>query len=114
MQAIPNSLPDKDASYLHAGGVPIGAYDPKYENLMRVMGNTDFRYITFFAQNYFSHAYPCQVKYYVDHIGAKLLIPSHSQNPERLLPGPGGRQFLQEYGVSYVWTGESLEPAGQN
>lgn len=66
MQAIPNSLPDKDASYLHAGGVPIGAYDPKYEN------------------------------------------------PERLLPGPGGRQFLPEYGVSYVWTGESLETAGQN
>lgn len=105
------SLPDKDASYLHAGGVPIGAYDPKYENLMRVMRNTNFRYITFFAQNYFSHAYPCQVKYYVDNIGAKVLIPSHSQNPERLLPGPGGRQFLPEYGVSYVWNGEGLEPA---
>ena len=32
MQAIPNSLPDKDASYLHAGGVTTGAYDPKYGN----------------------------------------------------------------------------------
>lgn len=97
------SLPAEQSSYLHAGGTPIGAYDPKYENLMRILSLTGFTYITFFAKNYFSHAYPCQVKYYVDHIGARILIPSHSENPERLLPGPGSVQFIPELGVTYTY-----------
>lgn len=104
------SLPADQASYLHAGGTPIGAYDPQYENLMRVLDQTGFTYITFFAKNYFSHAYPCQVKYYVDHIGARVLIPSHSENPERLLPGPGGVQFIPQLGVTYTYQDGAMVP----
>lgn len=102
------SFPAEQASYLHAGGTPIGAYDPRYENLMRILGQTAFRYITFFSKNYFSHAYPCQVKYYVDQIDARVLIPSHSENPERLLPGKNGVQFIPALGVTYTYRDGAL------
>ena len=102
------SLPANQASYLHAGGTPIGAYDPKYENLMRILDLTGFDYITFFAKNYFSHAYPCQVKYYVDNIDARVLIPSHSENPERLLPGQNGVQFIPALGVTSIYKDGAL------
>ncbi len=97
------SLPDAQGSYLHAGGAPIGAYDPRYQNLLRVLERTAFRYVTFFAENYFSHAYPCQVKYYVDQIDPRVLIPSHSENPERLLPGAHGVQFIPRLGTTYLY-----------
>ena len=102
-------LPDQGAAYLHAGGIPIGAYDPKYANLMRILEHTGFTYSTFFAKNYFSHAYPCQVKYYVDSIDARVLIPSHSEEPERLLPGPNGVQFIPELGVTYTYEDGKME-----
>ena len=97
------SLPDEQGGYLHAGGTPIGAYDPHYQNLRRILARTGFQYVTFFAENYFSHAYPCQVKYYVDQIDARILIPSHSENPERLLPGGHGVQFIPRLGTTYVY-----------
>lgn len=97
------SLPAENASYLHAGGMPIGAYDPAYQNLMRILKISGFHYVTFFAKNYFSHAYPCQVKYYVDQINPHILIPSHSENPERLLPGKDGIQFIPDEGTTYLY-----------
>lgn len=103
------SLPNHEASYLHAGGTPIGNYDPAYENLMKILRISNFNYITFFAKNYFSHAYPCQVKYYVDQIDAKILIPSHSQNPERLLPPEGRIQFIPKLMQKYFFDGNTLQ-----
>lgn len=94
-------LPSKDGAYLHAGGMPIGEFDPAYENLMRILERTDFKYITFFSKRYFGHGYPPQVKYFVDEVDPKILIPCHGQNPERLLPKTG-KQLLPIEGETYI------------
>ncbi len=94
-------LPAVNGSYLHADGMPIGAFDPAYENLMRIIERTDFTYITFFSKHYFGHGYPPQVKYFVDEVDPKILIPCHGFNPERLLPNTG-RQLLPIEGETYI------------
>ncbi|MEH7252100.1 MBL fold metallo-hydrolase, partial [Neobacillus niacini] len=47
------------------------------------------------------HAIPSHLKYIVDRIDPKILIPLHSFNPERLKP-KSGIQLLVDYGVDYV------------
>ena len=76
-------LPNDNACYLHAGGTPIGAYDPAYANMKKVLELSGFTHINFFMNNYFTHAYPSQLKYYCDKIDAKVLIPTHGYKPER-------------------------------
>ena len=94
-------LPAKEGAYLHADGIPIGAFDPAYENLLRIINRTDFKYVTFFCKNYFGHGYPPQVKYFVDEVDPKVLIPCHGFNPERLLP-KNGVQLLPIEGETYI------------
>jgi ribonuclease J len=94
-------LPGEDGAYLHADGIPIGAFDPAYQNLLRIVGRTKFEYVTFFCKNYFGHGYPQQIKYFVDQVDPKVLIPCHGFNPERLLPN-NGLQLLPELGKTYI------------
>lgn len=94
-------LPDKDGAYLHADGIPIGEFDPAYQNLKRILSRTQFKYVTFFCKNYFGHGYPPQVKYFSDQIDPKILIPCHGFNPERLLPNHG-EQLLPVEGKTYI------------
>jgi ribonuclease J len=94
-------LPDEGGAYLHADGIPIGEFDPAYKNLMRIIGRTKFRYVTFFSKNYFGHGYPAQVKYFCDQVDPKVLVPCHGFNPERLLPNHG-EQLLPIEGKTYV------------
>ena len=95
-------LPNKNAYYLHAGGIPIGEYDPAYQNLKRVIQLCGFKHINFFMENYFSHAYPCQLKYYCDEIQPKVLVPAHGYNPERLLPHKNSTRLLPKKDVTYI------------
>ncbi|MBQ7890137.1 MAG: hypothetical protein IJ356_10295 [Erysipelotrichaceae bacterium] len=101
-------LPNQDACYLHSGGIPIGAYDPAYANMQRILEMAGFTHINFFMNNYFSHAYPPQVKYYCDEIDAKVLIPTHGNNPERLLAKEGRQRLLPKLGVTYVMEDDKL------
>jgi len=101
-------LPNENACYLHSGGTPIGAYDPAYRNLQNILSRAGFTHVNFFMDNYFTHAYPSQLKYYVDCINAKVLVPAHGKNPERLL-APEGRQRLLPKAMSvYEFDGEKL------
>jgi len=102
-------LPDTDGAYLHADGIPIGAFDPAYANLLRVVGRTQFEYVTFFSKNYFGHGYPQQIKYFCDEVDAKVLVPCHSFNPDRLLP-KSGVQLLPEIGKAYILANGQLTP----
>jgi ribonuclease J len=102
-------LPDDKGAYLHADGIPIGDFDPAYKNMLRIIGRTQFKYVTFFCKNYFGHGYPSQVKYFCDEIDPKVLIPCHSFNPERLLPNHGV-QLLPELGKPYVLVDGRLVP----
>lgn len=95
------SLPAENAVYIHADGIPIGAFDPSYKNMCRIVEKAGFDYVTFFCENYFGHGYPCQVKHFVDEVDPKVLIPCHSYNPERLLPNHGV-QLLPEMYKTYI------------
>lgn len=101
-------LPNENACYLHSGGIPIGAYDPAYANMQKILKMAGFTHINFFMNNYFSHAYPPQVKYYCDQIDAKVLIPTHGYNPERLLAKEGRERLLPKYKTAYVFDGTKL------
>lgn len=93
------SLPGKDGVYIHMGGAPIGEFDPAYQKMCRIVETAGF---TFSAslENYLGHSYPGQVKYFVDYVDPKVLIPCHSHHPERLLP-LNGKQLLPELGKVY-------------
>jgi ribonuclease J len=101
------SLPNEGASYLHAGGVPMGDFDPAYERLKRLLDMAGFKYIPFFDPNYFDHAYPQQAKYYVDRIDARTLIPCHGFHPERLKAPTGRVQFIPAQGQPYSFDHET-------
>lgn len=101
-------LPNENACYLHSGGIPIGAYDPAYANMQKILKLAGFTHINFFMNNYFSHAYPPQVKYYCDQIDAKVLIPTHGNNPERLLAKKGRERLLPRLKTAYVFDGDKL------
>lgn len=93
-------LPGKDGVYLHLGGAPSGELDPAYQKMCGMVETAGF---TFSAspENYLGHSYPGQVKYFVDFIDPKVLIPCHSNHPERLLP-LHGKQLLPELDKVYI------------
>jgi ribonuclease J len=97
----------KGTMYLHDGGIPIGEFDPAFKNLERVLNFTNTEFVSYFDLNYFSHPYPCQVKYYCDTIDAKVLIPTHGFNPERLKPRMGRQQLVPELRRTYIFDKES-------
>lgn len=101
-------LPSTNASYLHSGGTPIGSFDPAYKNLMRIIEAAGFTHVNFFMNNYFTHAYPSQVRYYCDEIDAKVLIPTHGAVPRRLVASKGRKQLLPKLRQTYVFNGEEL------
>ena len=101
-------LPNENACYLHSGGIPSGSYDPRYANLLRIIELAGFEHVNFFMQNYFTHAYPSQLKYYCDQIDAKVLIPVHGFNPERLLASSGRQRLLPKKYQSYILENNQL------
>lgn len=105
-------LPNTGAAYIHADGIPIGDFDPAYKNMVNIVKRAGFEYITFFCENYFGHGYPPQVKYFVDEVDPRVLIPCHSYNPERLKP-KNGVQLLPEPYRKYILEDHTLRMAGE-
>lgn len=102
------SLPAVDGVYLHEGGEPLGDFDPAFANMRRILSKAGFEYATS-DENYFGHAYPGQVKFFIDQVDPKVLIPCHTYNPERLLPNTG-RQLLPELYQTYFLKNHQLYP----
>ncbi|EKN71007.1 putative hydrolase [Neobacillus bataviensis LMG 21833] len=84
--------------YIHSNGVPLGSFDPAFENLKKILNKLDVDYDYIGAGG---HAIPSHLKYIVDRIDPKFLLPLHSFNPERLKP-KSGIQLLADYGVDYT------------
>ena len=102
------NFPAENGVYLHEGGEPLGEYDPAFANMRRILSKVGFEYITS-EDNYSGHAYPGQVKYFVDQVDPKVLIPCHTYNPERLLPNTG-RQLLPEPYQTYILKNHQFLP----
>ena len=96
-----------DACYIHAGGMPLGPFDYRFTNMERIVKLSNTKFISFNNPKYSTHAYPQQLKYYVDQIDAKILIPSHGFNPERLLPSKNGTQLIPILGKTYFYNREN-------
>ncbi|WP_019154134.1 MBL fold metallo-hydrolase [Robertmurraya massiliosenegalensis] len=88
----------EDGIYLHSDGVPLGPYDPAFENLDRILQLVGLEKIHMGTGG---HATPQNLKYIVDKLDPAILIPLHSFYPERLKPKTGV-QLLPQYGKSYV------------
>ena len=104
-----------NACYIHAGGMPLGPFDYRYSNMKKIIEQANVKFISFNNPKYLTHAYPQQLKYYVDTIAAKILIPSHGFNPERLLPSGKGQQLIPKLRKTYVYnpTKEILEETNE-
>lgn len=84
--------------YLHSDGVPLGSYDPAYQNLDRVLHIIGLEKVSVGTGG---HATPQNLQYMIDTLDPTTLIPLHSFYPERLKPKNGG-QLLPDYGKSYI------------
>ncbi|REB11021.1 MBL fold metallo-hydrolase [Sporosarcina sp. BI001-red] len=90
--------------YLHSNGVPLGEFDPTYQNLERIMQSLHFERVEVGSGG---HAAPQNLKYIVDELNPSTLIPLHSFHPERLKP-KDGIQLLPEYGKVYGFSTEGM------
>lgn len=90
------------STYLHADGAPLGPFDPGYANL------TDFlnaRGIRLESLGTGGHASPEHLKYILQTIAPRWLVPLHSMGPEKirikgsgqLLPRPGAAYRLENH-----------------
>ena len=103
-------LPGREGVYLHAGGYPVGDFDPAYQNMRRILEKAGFQ-LAAAQDNYLGHSYPGQVKYFVDAVDPDILIPCHSCHPERLLP-LHGRQLLPALNQTYILEEHRFYPCG--
>lgn len=91
--------------YIHSNGVPLGPFDPAFDNLKKIVGKIGLNY-EFIGTG--GHAIPQHLKYVVDTIDPAILIPLHSFSPERLKPN-NGVQFLPDYGVTYTFDDKKIK-----
>ena len=95
----------KGGVYIHSNGIPLGTFDPAYDNLLRILNHLGVEHIVVGTSG---HAIPEHLQYIVNEIDPDVLIPLHSYNPERLLP-KNGVQFLPEYKRSYSVKGSIIK-----
>ncbi|MBQ1521227.1 MAG: hypothetical protein IIZ74_00510 [Erysipelotrichaceae bacterium] len=111
----PNSLELLDyrnmkALYLHHSGVPLGNYDPKYQNLMNIikLANMDYNRTYDGEDGYFSpHAETFQILAYINMVNARLTVPCHSGNRKAMEANLTVPYFHAEKGVTYVYDREN-------
>ncbi|WP_245644887.1 MBL fold metallo-hydrolase [Peribacillus loiseleuriae] len=90
--------------YIHSNGVPLGDFDPSYQNLKNFLKRIGINHVLVGTSG---HAIPNHLQYIVDELDPDFLIPLHSFHPERLIPRRG-KQVLPEYGVTYVLKNHEL------
>lgn len=85
--------------YIHSNGVPLGEFDPAFENLQRILERFKIEYTQIGCSG---HAIPSHLQYILERFDPKILIPLHSFYPERLVP-KNGVQLLPRYAVTYTF-----------
>lgn len=67
--------------YLHANGVPLGDYDPAYRQLLDFL---EMQNIPFLTLGCGGHAEPANLKFLLETIAPRYLVPLHSLTPEKI------------------------------
>lgn len=94
--------------YIHAEGVPLGRHDPGFERLQEFLLRQKIPYVSIGCGG---HARPANLKYILNRIAPKTLVPLHSRTPEKLRID-GAAQLLPEAGKRYRLEGGRLIPEG--
>jgi len=86
------------ASFLHANGEPLGPFQPTWDMLQQWLQRLQ---VPFKIIGTSGHATPHDLHRVVELIAPDVLYPLHTVEPTRLLPPPGTRRVLAEYGRWY-------------
>lgn len=89
-------LSPRVSAYLHMDGAPLGSYEASYEKMTLLLKAMDIPY------HYMSlggHAYPWYIRKMIDTIEPDILIPLHSEHPERVSSRKIGCRILPKAGV---------------
>lgn len=97
-----------DSLYIHSDGVPLGAYDPGYPKLQEFLEKQGIGYRSIGCGG---HARPAHLKFILNRIAPKTLVPLHSLTPERISV-PSAQRLLPEAGKPYTLSGGKLFSAG--
>ena len=84
--------------YIHSNGVPLGAYDPSYQRLCDFLSRQGIPYLSIGCGG---HASPAHLKYILEAIAPKFLVPLHSLTPEKIRI-EGALQVLPEANQCYL------------
>lgn len=86
-------------TYLHANGVPLGAYDPRYDVLQTYLHKNGIMFTSIGSSG---HATPSALQDFVNRINPDLLIPIHSLAPEKLQAAPAKKRLLPKEQQRYT------------
>jgi len=98
-----------DTLYLHHSGMPLGDYDPKYANLMKIIDLSRIRYQkTYEGQDgYFSpHAENYQILSYIDQVHSRLVIPCHTLYRKAMIHHLKQASFYARESQTYIYNKE--------
>lgn len=84
--------------FLHANGEPLGPFQPTWDLLQAWLARL---YVPFRSIGTSGHATPGDLHRLVELVGPEVVYPIHTADPYRLLPPPGTRRVLPEYGRWY-------------
>lgn len=93
--------------YLHISGTPIGAFDPKFKNMMTILDSLGFKYHNrsdFDDNKYFSsHATREQLLQYLSEVKCKLIVPCHSANRIAYMNNIHYPKFYAQNNITYEY-----------
>jgi len=93
--------------YIHSNGVPLGAYDPAYQRLLNFLSQQGIPYQSISCGG---HASPAHLKFILEAIAPKCLVPLHCLTPEKICID-GSKQVLPKPGECYILhSGDLLLP----
>ncbi|MGH9065915.1 MAG: MBL fold metallo-hydrolase, partial [Acidimicrobiales bacterium] len=84
--------------FVHANGEPLGPFQPTWDLLQRWLNHL---HVPFRSIGTSGHATPDDLHRLVDMIAPASVYPVHTADPYHLLPPPGTRRVLPEYGRWY-------------
>lgn len=93
------SFKDVEARFLHFDGAPLGDYDPSYGKMLALL---EAYGIPFERMGVSGHAEPYYLRYMVDTIKPKILVPLHSFRPEQVVSDKVEKRILPEEGETIV------------